>query len=134
MNVSWAPFQDILCTCQLCSVTIQQKQHMSPVVISLTCLGESQKGMKGGNTWWKYWPGRLGLPTSEHSHGAKQTLMEKLRPGGGRSGRPGLLWRWTIHHESFFPGFFFIRKIWAQMGESFPQTLGYHPLRIREFL
>lgn len=106
---------------------------MSPAVISLACLGESQKATKRGNEWWKYWLGRLGLSTAENSHGDKADLMVTLKPGRG-SGRLGLLWRWTIHRESFFPGFFFSQRIGAQVGESFPQTLGFHPLRIREFL
>lgn len=50
--------------------------------------------------------------------------MVRLRPGRGKSGRPGLLWRWTTYHESFLPEFFFIPKIWAQVGESFSLNLG----------
>lgn len=89
-----------------------------------------REGIHGGNIGLEGWVS----PQQNIPMGAKQTLMVKLRPGGGRSGRPGLPQRWTIHHKSFFPGFFSIQKIWAQMGESFPQTLGCHPLRVREFL
>ena len=63
--MSWAPFHGILCT-------------------SWHVLVSSGRGGREGMLWWKYWPGRLGIPTADCSLGGKVDLDGKAQARQGK--------------------------------------------------